>query len=315
MKNNTLLILTIFIITSAGITVYIPVSMGLNETKLVIPDYLRGSVIQMDNMKGEGFTVRNNIDQYFGLSFIPADIDFDARGRIYLTNFVAAGGVIRLDNITSRPSSPYIVSGQQAYALGIDRARNIIYFSAGLLKDQLLQSDYNGNASALAIPPLISEILGIDVDQSTGTLYLACTYGGASPTSAVASLDPSNPGSPLAVLPVPILTTDVAVRPPYVYFTQSNPFLALSSSIEQVTMDLSVSTKTISLKQNPADTADAMLGPYRFVGLSSSEFYVTDEDNYPKNRILHFSDISGSGWSTFIPDSMIFIFDLFINNS
>src|SRR3990172_2388750 len=79
----------------AGETVSVPVLMRLSEIRIIVPDFLNGRIIVMDDMSGAGWTVIDG--GKLGLDTIqPFDVDFDARGRIYIADQVS-NGIIRID--------------------------------------------------------------------------------------------------------------------------------------------------------------------------------------------------------------------------
>ncbi|TFH40936.1 MAG: hypothetical protein E4G96_06550, partial [Chrysiogenales bacterium] len=180
----------------AGATVNVPVVMGLNETKIVMPDpwpFLPPNyrIIQINDMTGAGYIIRTGPEISFAGNFIPWDIDYDAMGRIYIaTNCPPTLGlhrVIRVNNINDTAYYPVADNGPTGViALAIDRSRGYLYYASA---NALMRCNIDGtNNIGLMTISGIDTITGLSIDGS-GVLYIS---GSFSTDSTIFRYDPFN---------------------------------------------------------------------------------------------------------------------------
>jgi hypothetical protein len=113
----------------SGATVSVPVLMIMDESRFVIPDYMNGRIVWFDSVP----TAVPSWQYAFVTN--PQQIDFDARGRIYVLAKSAVGGydmIYRSDIITSTQTQ--VLNESYFYQLNvraftIDRRRNILYLA------------------------------------------------------------------------------------------------------------------------------------------------------------------------------------------
>ncbi len=292
----------------AGETVSVPVVMGLNETKIVIPDpfdnifYSIRRLIQINDMTGSGWTDIQGSDIGFAGTFYPLDVDFDSRGRIYIANNATSGSdvVIRINNMSATEHDTLGTgSGSGIVSVAVDRARNQVYYatSSGTLK----RCNLDGTADA-AISKTGSEnvnlIRGLDM-ASDGTLYIAGTNGSGLPrifrydtasTQVTASYG-TYLGNPNYL--------DVKSRGPNVYV--ANPGGASGYVIIQLTADLQFIAGYGSIVSSLNTNPGMFYSPQRFVGIRNDTLIVTDErpPNEDIDKLVSFNDITGAGWTTY----------------
>lgn len=285
----------------AGDTVTVPVSMTLNETKLVIPDMQNLRIVIMDDITGTGWLPRTQADFGFINSFGIYDIDFDARGRIFFTNSYNAtmneGGVWMMENINDL--TPQHIFIGQAYAIAVDRVRNLVYFSAGSTQSEIWVWD--GTTSTQLSSGTYFQINGIDVEQSTGLLYLACNISGFyyiakyRPGTGEIATYPDSGGLSEQVW-------DVVMKGGLVYATVINGSVPANNRVICLSSDLNES----SLLELRRDASSNFIGPKRFVAPLNRRFYVTDDSYSTNDAVVSFSNIFDTLWILYIRDFHFF---------
>ncbi|HPV41666.1 MAG TPA: hypothetical protein PKX40_10840 [Spirochaetota bacterium] len=280
----------------AGDTVTVPVSMTLNETKLVIPDMQNRRMVIMDDITGSGWLPRTQADLGFLEFFFVYDIDFDARGRIYFTNSnnpTGEGGVWMMENINDL--TPQQIYTGQAYAIAVDRVRNLIYFSAGSTQSEIWVWD--GTTSTQLSSGTYFQINGIDVEQSTGLLYLACNISGFyyiakyRPGTGDIATYPDSGGLSEQVW-------DVVMKGGLVYATVINGSVPANNRVICLSSDLNES----SLLELRRDASSNFIGPKRFIAPLNRRFYVTDDSYSTNDAVVSFSNIFDTLWILYIRD-------------
>lgn len=293
----------------AGATVSVPVVMGLYETKIVFPDYGYYQVGILNSINDSPSAITRITLSRPSMQFYPWDIDFDSRGRIYITNTAGSTdpSLFRMNNINSNFNDGTCLdfttlAGYPLYGIAIDRKRDIIYVGTFT---QVYVRDYNNNiigSGSLTIPTAVAQIRGIAIDEASKKLYFACYYndGGLNYYSIVKyDIDTQAVELPYYRLPSGV-SWDVTVHGGRVYAAQ---YVAGSGSIIQLPLDLdTVTTPAVFLTSNP-DATDSFIGPHRFVAISPRRLYVLDEEESDGTSsdegIVSFTDISGAGWSAY----------------
>ncbi|HOT47027.1 MAG TPA: hypothetical protein PLC28_19270 [Spirochaetota bacterium] len=281
----------------AGTTVNVPVAMTVNETKLVIPDLQNRRIVIMDDMTGSGWLPRTQTDFDFYDFFFVYDIDFDARGRIYFTNSYnatnAEGGVWVMENINDL--TPQHIFTGQAYAIAVDRVRNLVYFSAGSTQSEIWMWD--GTKTTQLSAGTYFQTNGIDVEQSTGLLYLACNISGYyyiakyRPGAGDIATYPASGGLSEQIW-------DVAMKGGLVYATVINGSVSANNRVICLSSDLNPS----SLLELHRDASSNFIGPKRFVAPLNRRFYVTDDSTGSNDAIVSFGNIFDIQWILYTRD-------------
>jgi hypothetical protein len=280
----------------AGATVNVPVVMTLNETKLVIPDMQNRRIVIMNDITGSGWLPRTQADFGFLELFLVYDIDFDARGRIYFTNSnnpTGEGGVWMMENINDL--TPQHIFTGQAYAIAVDRVRNLVYFSAGSTQSEIWVWD--GTTTTQLSSGTYFQTNGIDVEQSTGLLYLACNISGYyfiakyRPGSGDITTYPASEGLSEQVW-------DVVMKGGLVYATVINGSVPANNRVICLSSDLNES----SLLELRRDDSSNFIGPKRFVAPLNRRFYVTDDSYSTNDAVVSFSNIFDIQWILYTRD-------------
>jgi hypothetical protein len=284
----------------AGETVSIPVLMGLNETKIVVPDPFGSSprIVQINDMSGAGWIAKIGTDIGFSAAnFYPYDIDFDTRGRIYIANNNGASGydvVIRIDNINSTSYTPLgSGSGSGIVTLTVDRIRNYVYYatSAALGRCNLDGTNPIEPITLTFGAETMSTIRGMDIDAN-GILYVAGSNGLGQ--GRIYRFDTSQnivTNSYTTNLNTP---WDTTVRPPYVYIANYGG----PSAILQLDMNLQFVGGYGTIVAVLDTTPGHFYGPERFLAIRNDALIIIDEGS-SLDKLVSIRDITGSNWLTY----------------
>jgi hypothetical protein len=312
----------------AGETVSIPVLMGVYETKIVAPDnVLTGPpslatysnnrrIVMFNDMSGAGWASLTLAEvTSLGLSsgsFVPYDVSFDSRGRIYIANYSTIG-IIRIDNINGtnflQGSGSLFYTGGAAVAnvvtVAVDRINNLVYFAT---INTLFQSKLDGtNTVQLALPGTFTTnryVRGIDVD-STGTLYIIALPIATASTQII-KYDPTIPGQ----IGVTDLATsvgsnvgDILVQGQYIYvanFLGGAGTQILQLSCPDTTFSIVASNGTHNT--GAPTTPGQFFGTSRFIAIRNDGFIVMDNNQGTSPdfaRVVSFNNLSFAGWTTY----------------
>jgi hypothetical protein len=284
----------------AGATVNVPVVMGLNETKIVIPDNGNSRVVVKDSMHS-GWHVISTFQQ-------PMDIDFDSRGRIYVVDQFMYY-VWRLESITD--STPEQVSDTDwLFCLAVDRYRNRVFYSDETdLWQNILSGGNEQLKNRITAPASIEEIFGMDAAPD-GMLYIVGQVNDTGVTNdAVIQYDPDANSGAGAIVRTSFASTeiqavlnnpvDIQVKWPYLYVTNS------SGTAGMVILKILVSGDGFILADSfgtlastyPDTPAGDFFGPLQFVGLRSNGLVVMDHYS-TYDRLVFFGNNLNSGWDT-----------------
>ncbi len=262
------------------------------ETKLVIPDYRRNRLVQVNSLN----TASANWDLYQPVlgTIYPYDIDFDYEGIIYIANFAAAPDVLRLNNI--KGTSPGDITDgniNNTAAVAVDKIRDLVYYGNGNI---LRRSNLDGSGQSAintGAPHNITGILGLDVDEN-GILYIVGTDApGVNQLVFRYDID-NNLSSSINIQGA----KDVILKGNYVYVATTD--LITPAPIVRLTKDLTSRENFGIAASNKSDTSPGhFLGPMRFVAILNKRFYLIDEGGGAPDadRIIAFDAVgSWSGW-------------------
>jgi len=270
----------------AGETKEITLSPVLSDTQIIVPDYLNNRLVQISDMLGTGWTVKTGAAS----ALYPYDVDFDSQGRIFVADY-STTPLYYLDDITTNPVSVSIAT-TYLYALAIDRPANLVYFTNGTLLYRKDLGDPGDPGTQLSIP-ITGRIMGLAVGPD-GSLYLA-DYGSGF-GGFLLKYDPVGQNV-LASYPPTVSSYwdpwDVSVQGGYVYSTH-----VLDLGVKKVArsgLDLNF------IDEFTGPGSDPFYGPRRFVAILSRKLTVIDEGytGVDSNRLAAFSDMAGSGWTTY----------------
>ncbi len=295
-----------------GQTVNVPVVMGLNETKIVVPDYGSSSIVMINSMSGSGF-VRKVASDIFGSGLLrPYDVDVDNHGRIFFANSPGGApyaGIFRMNSINGTvidSTCIQIISGStDVVSLAIDQKRNLLYYVTAT--PALYKTDLNGFSPQLLTTTGFTTISAVAADENSGYIYVAYSVVGTVPIPRICRYNPAGSGSILNVYNSGSVASDLVVKGDHVYAS-----FVPTPSIIQLPLDLVPAGPPPMLTGKPGGS-DPFLGLYRFLAVSNRKFYIIDErssDGTNANeRIVSFGDINGTGWETYPPSPQsIFVF-------
>jgi hypothetical protein len=301
------------------------------RTRLLVPDQLGGKVAQMgsiddpvsaylkldqsalNKLPGSDWPTYNPNSPFF----FPTDIDFDARGAIYIANYPtgapAYNRIIRLRTIQGDGFLQFPQTGGFAgpvQSLAVDKMNNLLYFYSRVPASPNLISRIDLTAVNAGSAPLVEQIdltgdtllggaitqmRGMDSDRN-GILYIACNYR---TPSYIYKIDFDRPaGSRILAVnsDVNVIDTafDVIVKGDYVYVsnnggTSANRIIMLRKS------DLSyVRSGAIAGQSGAGDIS----GPSRFFAVTAKKFYLADDSpsNPITNHLVEFFDLDWNGW-------------------
>ncbi len=302
---------------TAGEETELTIPLELTGMKLIVPDAAYhlaegGRIVQINDMTGAGWIEKDYADfSSLGHSspdnFVPYDVDFDDKGRIYIANNTTSGGmggIIRLDDINDT-SPEAIVTGTEVSSIAIDRLNDLIYYfiyDGDLFTYFLKQYNYSTGDKKeynLSTYELIPERLAVDDD---GMVYIVHDYG-----AGVQKFNPSGEGSLTGNSYSAEDTKEVVHKNGHIYVADLGG--ELSPRVIKLTTDLDY----VDELPGKPDETDPFHGPQRFLAVLSDKIYVIDEgveELAPdeNNRIVAFDDITGSGWVTYQNSSDPFSF-------
>ncbi len=269
---------------AGGETVTIPISMKINETKIVIPDWYNSRLIQIDDMNGTNWLSRTSIS---GLTsqVRPYDIDFDNTGKIYIANNRGGSGmgdnsVISIDNFNNntpyfypsasvRGSAPFYDNG--VVAIAVDRKNNFIYYALDPFSGPyLFRAVFGDNMTHTQLTITgIDGIKGMAVDEN-GILYIA---GDASTIPTIFKYNPTDQQVIGTYATDLLLCWDVLVKDGFLYVADYDKISPYDSSkIVQLSLNLNYIT------QLGAAGSGTFHGPHRFLAILNNRFCLLDED-------------------------------------
>jgi hypothetical protein len=258
-------------------------------------------------MTGTGWITKNatsmNLSSISLSILSPYDVDFDAKGRIYIANndVSTSSAIIRIDNIND--TTPEIAGGvgiSSLVAVKVDRSNGLLYYATA---SQLYRNNLTNSAQILLTTTGISLIKGFTVD-STGTLDIACYF--STPASyAVLKYNPTAQSAGIYYSISPGTPWDVLYKSPYIYVanlsgTVDTQIIRLNAS--DLTSPLGYGTQVDVSSTNPGE----FYGPRRFVAILNKRITLIDDHNspYPYDKLISMNDITGTiDWQTFGNDT------------
>jgi hypothetical protein len=270
------------------------------ETKIVVPDGLNnGRIVQINDISGDGWTLSSAQLQFYGV-----DVDFDAKGRIYLAD--QQRGVIRIDDLTST-SIDDIERGITANALAMDRRTNYLYYAISTNFIRIFNCDDPG--SAVGSYDLSSENLGGANVSGIAVDEVGCVYITDLATSTVYKYDPRLPvrnritasysDQNLLVSP-----HDVIVKGNYVYVLN---YAGANNSIIKLTKNLGFAgAYGVRTSTFPDINPGHFYGPLRFLAVDNEDFTIVDDwstrvdPNADSDKLIQVNPgFQDSSWRTF----------------
>ncbi|MBN2041125.1 MAG: hypothetical protein JW864_13865 [Spirochaetes bacterium] len=291
----------------------VSVSPVVTETKILIPDFLNGRIVQINNgdfndpLWSPDWIEKDASSSADGLylstisinSLYPYDIAIDSSGRIYIANNYSLpdGAIIRIDNINdTSPESITAAAGIQSLAL--DRVNNLLYFSTSGSSVFRIRTDVADTATDLGFDDTELadgnyNITGLEVDNNY--LYLSNNMGA---TIKKVDLNLSYPDRVLSQYSGSFIAApfDIIIKSNYVYYTDLTGHYVVQTNTDLVEQDVLLYAPGESDSFND-------YGPNRFLAVLNSRFYLIDEDTSGTvNRLVSFPDFT-SDWSEYSGDS------------
>jgi hypothetical protein len=290
---------------SGGATISIPIQMRLYETKIIVSDYNNNRIVQFDkNYSSSSWISKTGFSGFTG-NFRPFDIDFDGKGRIYISNegFAANDGrIIRVSQITTAADSCDLIGTQGSSTtkrgIAIDRVNNYLYYTDSSLA-RLYRYNINTESEDGYLTLPRAYIFGIDIDNN-GYAYIVCnyTYYGTGTYNYILkyNVNTQNTETYVSTNSADNYVTwlndpwDIIIKSGYVYVTDRS-----NAQVIQLDQNL-VHQQTLSTSP---DETYSFLGPHRFVAILNKKIYVTDDNSSDTARLFAFDDINGNNWETY----------------
>lgn len=287
----------------------IDITMGIERTRILIPDANNNRIVQIDDMTGAGWSTRSWTDLGYtngAYEFEPRDIDIDQNGNIYIANNSGdspSSGIIKINSIDLISVIPlpasYHYLNQPVSAIAIDQKNERIY---GITGNAVYYWNLYGlpNASNLFFSPGSGEsISGIAIDQD-GNVYLGGDEGNGGPwvskfSSAGTQLNTYSAGGPSFTV------RDLTILNGELFVTLNNP---LGSQIEKYDVE-NISNGSIASfgTHNTGGAESEFYGAYNFLATQNNRLtvidYFFDGGSLYYARLVSFNDIDGSEWTTF----------------
>lgn len=269
--------------------------MGPKDTKILVPDFINGRLVQIDELGGV---------YQLSSALIPApeDIAIDNQGKILIANSATtnASEVLRMNAIdTSTPEQSTATEfGNGLYAIAFDSLNSYLYYvhssnSLGRLK---IGPTTIGSPEVFDPVPAAGDGIinsAIEVDHQGNVYYMVLSsppaiykYDTTKNTLRTTYSDADFGFGPF----------DILIKNNHVYVlsgggTDGKVIVKLTKNLNFVD-----SFGRIGVNNTPG----VFLGPTRFLATTKEGIYVTD-DTPDINRIVKFDDVDGSGWEYYQP--------------
>lgn len=294
----------------AGATVNVPVAMKLHEAKIIVPDYNNARLVILDSMAG-GWAERQYDTCGDACYLNPSDIDFDARGRIYVIdrdlNDIFRFNSTDLDNPLQLNLTALFGYDYPITALAIDRARNHLYTASGYM---LYRTALDGTAPREQLLAGFTEITGLAVAPD-GKLIITGYPGslyrydpdydrGAGQWGQIESTATLHINQPM----------DVIVRNNSIYV--ANYGGGTDRKILKFPLDFDTFTAPDGYGSAPPSDRSFYGGPGYFYGaqhfisgmkdsliIIDKGYYIPVQPLVFVDRLISIQDIEGSGWTSF----------------
>lgn len=278
----------------------VTLNMGVDRTKIVIPDAYNYRLVQIDDMSGAGWTTLSWADLGFtnDYAFLPYDVDFDQGGNILAANNYyngVDGGIYIISSIdfTSLSAVPTYYAALDGNApvtaVAVDRISSRVYgISWGGVYYWDSPGDYTAEVTVAGTPA------GLAVDDE-GNFYVA----GSITTTAVfpwivkysntlQQLDSYTGGTTGSINDVTVFNGEL--------------YASIGGSGAQIEMfaadDLAGGAlSSFGIPGAPA-TKGELIDPHNFVAVMNKKIYLVDGTDYSA-QMVSFDDITGTNWETY----------------
>ncbi|MCF6335009.1 MAG: hypothetical protein L3J12_04650 [Spirochaetales bacterium] len=285
-------------ITTGKITINI--SMGIENTKIVVPDAYNNRIVQIDDMSDSGWATATGTDLGFvtNSNFFPYDVDIDQYGQIYIANNNTNeyAGIIRISSIID--TNPVLILSNTAAptsikSVAIDKKNNRIYGVAA--NYNVYWTDYTGSTTLgnLFFTPASGAITGIAVDDA-GNVYLSGSIGAVSSSAWVGKYSSSKILLASYTGSVGEEAYDITILNGEIYATKSGG----SVPIEKFDLDLNL-LDSYGTTGTGGGTG-VFYQPYNFVAIMNKKVTVIDViDSGGYAQLASFDDINGANWDVY----------------
>lgn len=305
----------------AGETTDLNFTMYPYETKILVPDYSLGKLIQLKNMSiSENNPVSPDWEESDLSSFVigaPWDVEIDNLGQIWIASDSSLSAIYEVP-ITTEVVPTF--SPEPIQSLAFDRQNNYLYYisysEVAAINRIKTIFDITDVEASPTLEPIVDEneltnidkihTFGLAVDDE-GYIY----FTGVSDTEEdkIFKIDPDSPdtvvASSTAIASIsgtsPYDYPDLLYKEGHIYVTNSGD--STKDQILKLNKDLVLVDSFGSTTEDPAEK-DAFFGPSRFLASSNKKIYVIDEkttgESVGANRIVSF-DTDFGGWDTYMP--------------
>ncbi len=269
---------------SPGETRSIALDPKLSDTRIIVPDYLRNRLVQIDDMTGAGWKA------YLGATgaIRVQAVDFDNDGWLYVADY--STNPLRISDIEPTTIEPIDNNLSTCTSIAVDRTHNYVYYATNIsMIYRKALSNLVSPADTLDI--MLEGVLDYQVTRmavdDNGVLYLLLLGGN------LRRYDPSRPVGSRITATVGGLSNpqDVMVKNGFVYVCNTE-----NAEILRFTLDLA----PVDSFTGPA--ANPLWGPTRFLARQSRGITLLDEHflSMPNDdRLVHFDDMTGAGFTTY----------------
>ena len=272
-------------------------TMGPKDTKIVVPDFQAGRLVQIDDMGGA---------YQLSSAFIPGpeDIAIDNQGRLWIANSDTADAMelLRIDTIFDNTTDGWWGTSSQngVVSIAFDALNSYLYYVNSPNSLGRLNIGPTTVGSPELFDPVPAEGDGIvnsaiEVDHEGNVYYMVLSsppaiykYNTDNDTLIATYSDSDFGFGPF----------DILIKNNHVYVLSGNG--ADGKVVVKLTKELDFIDSFGRIGVN--NTPGVFVGPRRFLATTKKGFYVTD-DTPTINRIVKFDDVNSSGWETYEPQS------------
>ncbi|MCU0821502.1 MAG: hypothetical protein MUC95_03395 [Spirochaetes bacterium] len=314
----------------------VSIRMTVNETNIVIPDYYNNRLVQIYDLStetgtgssllsGTGAVVLSSVSlegdpEPIEVTLYPYDVEFDAKGRIYIANNIyygdgEYGGIIRVDNMSGvNPVQIVYMSnvGTIYYDPVATAGLNYLYYATTEWSPVIYRISINETTGALGeveesidLSTVLGSLVVTGLSVNNGNVYATFNQDGPAGIIWFNFDNPPTVGVPasykLFTAPSSYFN-DIIVKSAHIYVASSYSVMEFIDSAESIT---STGVTLNSAHISGTEMTTYFFGPQRFAATLNRRFYVMDEYNYgdPGDRIVSFSDLlnydTGGIWDIF----------------
>lgn len=291
----------------------VTLDMGINETKIILPDFRNQRLVIINNINGDNMqTVIGNAawgsGVWAGFGFQPYDVGIDRLGRIYIANYGSSmtGRVIRMDDFDATNFTEFTDQTIPILCLAIDNTNNYLYYSTS---STLYRVNLADNTESTRTTTGIQSFRGMSVD-SNGTLYIAAQNSFGTPTifkyyPDTQTIDPTTYTNGNFQVPWDTLVKEDE-NGNYLYVANCrNVASPVDLAIVRLNLDFT-SPVEYGINESLASNTNkgVFYSPRRFVAVLNRKITIIDDNEYesaPTNfdKLISMDNIAGDNWETY----------------